>query len=68
MPANKHGIPEVAPTFANESGQAAYGRDLTGEYTLADVPGAGLTVVWSWTRDGADLTPNQAVIDSISFD
>ena len=38
------------------------------KYTLADVPGAGLTVVWSWTREGADLTPNQAVIDSISFD
>ena len=68
LPADKKSIQEVAPTFFNESGQAAYGRDLTGEYTLADVPGAGLTVVWSWTREGADLTPNQAVIDSISFD
>ena len=58
-----------APTFRTAgSGQAAYGRKLSGEYTLADVPGAGLTVVWSWTLSGEDLTLNQAVIDSLSFD
>ena len=68
LPAGKVGFGEVAPTFVNESGQAGYGQDLTGEYTLADVPGAGLTVVWSWTVEGADLTPNQALIDSMSFD
>jgi hypothetical protein len=59
----------AAPTFRTTgSGQAAYGHLLRGEYTLLDVPGAGLTVVWSWTLSGEDLTPNQAVIDSLSFD
>jgi hypothetical protein len=67
LPAIKAG--NAAPTFRTAgSGQAAYGRSLSGEYTLVDVPGAGLTVVWSWTLSGEDLTPNQAVIDSLSFD
>ena len=67
LPATKAG--NAAPTFRTTgSGQAAYGPLLSGEYTLVDVPGAGLTVVWSWTLSGEDLTPNQAVIDSLSFD
>ena len=66
LPAIKAGY--AAPTFRTTgSGQAAYGPLLTGEYTLADVPGAGVTVVWSWTLSGEDLTPNQALIDSLSF-
>ena len=66
LPAIKAG--NAAPTFRTTgSGQAAYGPLLSGEYTLVDVPGAGVTVVWSWTMSGEDLTPNQAVIHSLSF-
>ena len=67
LPAIKVG--NAAPTFRTTgSGQAAYSRRLSGEYTLVDVPGAGLTVVWSWTLSGDDLTLNQPLIDSLSFD
>jgi hypothetical protein len=68
LPAAKDSIGDVAPTFVNATGQAAYGKHLTGEYTLADIHGAGLVVVWSWTLEHDDLTPNQVLIDSLSFD
>jgi hypothetical protein len=67
LPAFKVG--DAAPTFKTPGGgQAAYTLALRGEYTLIDVPRAGLTVVWSWTLSDEDLAPNQAVIDSLSFD
>jgi hypothetical protein len=46
-----------------------YRANLTGQYTLLDVPGAGVTVIWSWTLNHDDhaLAGNQAGIDGLSF-
>ncbi len=61
----------VAPTFVGSgSTSAAYGDRLNGDYTLVDVPGAGVTVIWSWTQlpDLDVLKDNQAYVDGLSFD
>ncbi len=60
-----HNTDPAAPTFG--SGMAAWGT-LKARYTLLDVPGAGVTVIWSWTFDRfAVLGGNQAFIDSVTF-
>jgi hypothetical protein len=63
-PAQKDGG-AVAPTFTDEHNacRSAYTALMTGEYTLLDVPGAGVTVIWSWTLQG----DGSAVINSRSF-
>ena len=41
---------------------------LKARYTLMDVPGAGVAVIWSWTFDrSAVLDGNQAFVDSVTF-
>jgi hypothetical protein len=60
----------VAPTFGRAySDSMGYRPGLTGQYTLLDVPGAGVTVIWSWTVDHRDrvLAANQAFINGLSF-
>jgi hypothetical protein len=64
------GVDFVAPTFAGEGGcHAGYHRNLFGNYTLMTVPGAGITVIWSWTiqNDHTLIAANQAFIDALSF-
>lgn len=57
--AEKEAEGAVAPTFtAGRTTMGLFGttmgynRTLLGEYTLLDIPGAGVTVVWSWTLNG----------------
>ncbi len=60
----------AAPTFAGAStATAGYSSTVTGEYTLVDVPGAGVTVIWSWTapQTKGDLTENRAYVQGLSF-
>jgi hypothetical protein len=70
LPAAKAGG-NVAPTFGGGrlGGGAGYRPGLTGQYTLLDVPGAGVTVIWSWTMNHGKqaLAGNQAFIDGLSF-
>ena len=61
---------DVAPTFGRAHNDSmGYRADLTGQYTLLDLPGAGVTVIWSWTLNHPDrvLAGNQAFIDGLSF-
>ena len=66
--AHKSGLP-VAPTFANSGVHLAYSASLIGDYTLVDVPGAGLTVIWSWSVNHGPnaLIGNQAFVDRLHF-
>jgi hypothetical protein len=59
----------VAPTFIDGAAQMAYSPSLLGEYTLVDVPGAGITVIWSWSLNHGQkaLAGNQAFIDTLAF-
>ncbi len=69
LPAPKAGG-DVAPTFGRSyKANFGYRADLTGQYTLLDVPGAGVIVIWSWTLNHGDrvLAANQAFIDGLSF-
>lgn len=60
-----------APLFAARHSEGAFigiWSDLIGRYTFVDVPGAGTTVIWSWTfGDSAALAGNQPLINSIRF-
>jgi hypothetical protein len=46
-----------------------YNRTLLGEYTLLDIPGAGVTVLWSWALDlpRTQLAGNRPFIDGLSW-
>lgn len=69
LPASRLGG-SVAPTFGRAYNDSmGYGANLTGQYTLVDVPGAGVTVIWSWTGDhgNAAMAADQAFIDGLSF-
>jgi hypothetical protein len=69
LPAHKS-LQPVAPTFIDGGGgQMAYSPSLIGEYTLVDVPGAGITVIWSWSVNHGPkaLVGNQAFIDTLAF-
>jgi hypothetical protein len=65
----------VAPTFIDVHTTAVggttmgYNRTLLGEYTLLDIPGAGVTVLWSWALDlpRTQLAGNQRLIDSLQW-
>lgn len=59
----------AAPTFAVPGATAGYTSTLTGEYTLVDVPGAGVTVIWSWTppQTKGNLTESRAYANGLSF-
>jgi hypothetical protein len=59
----------AAPTFADSPATAAYSPTLTGEYTLVDVPGAGVTVIWSWApaQIKGNLTESLAYANGLSF-
>lgn len=69
LPASKDGEP-AAPTFLDGDATAAYSRTIIGEYTLLDLPGAGVTVIWSWAVDHASqvLADNQSLVDGLTFD
>jgi hypothetical protein len=70
LPADYPSVGQVAPTFTgNGDCHAAAGRGLFGTYTVVQVPGAGVTVIWSWTinRDHALIAGNQPLIDGLSF-
>ncbi|MDQ1605078.1 MAG: hypothetical protein QOE01_2923 [Actinomycetota bacterium] len=69
LPATKAGLDNVAPTFKGRSGTEGYNRALTGDYTLVQLPHAGVTVIWSWAfeHSRARLAGNQAYIDGLSF-
>ncbi len=64
-----HGTGLVAPTFTGGNAREGYNSALLGEYTLLDVPGGGVTVIWSWndSHNGQALTGNQAYVDHLSF-
>jgi hypothetical protein len=62
LPADKGGT-AVAPTFTNGPVFEGYGRKLSGEYTLLDVPRAGVTVIWSWTLSH----PTRELIDNLPY-
>jgi surface antigen len=51
------------------AGREGYNNALLGEYTLLDVPGGGVTVIWSWndSHNGQALAGNQAYVDGLSF-
>lgn len=69
LPAPKAGG-NVAPTFGRAYNDSlGYRKNLKGEYTLVDVRGAGVTVIWSWTVNHPDsaLIANQTFIDTLSF-
>jgi hypothetical protein len=67
LPASKE-IGPVAPTFAVPGGTAGYRPGLSGNYTLVDVPGAGVTVIWSWSANGRSPIPDDHdFIDGLSF-
>jgi hypothetical protein len=60
----------VAPTFTNGNVTTmGYSRSLRGDYTLLDVPGAGVTVVWSWTLAprSTPLGDNRPFIDGLRW-
>ena len=60
----------VAPTFGSAYNDSfGYRKNLNGDYTLVDVPGAGVTVIWSWTMNHPDLAlaANQTFIDTLAF-
>lgn len=42
--------------------------DITSRYTVLDQPGAGITVVWSWSNEGKIPPVVDEVVDSIGFD
>jgi len=68
VPAPK-GFGPVAPTFAIEGCTAGYRSNLSGNYTLLDVPGGGVTVIWSWTIEPNHslIAGNQAFIAALRF-
>lgn len=61
----------VAPTFAGQGAcRTGYGPNLFGGYTPVDAPGAGVTVIWSWTIENNHtlIAGNQGFTDGLSFD
>ena len=67
LPATKH-IGWVAPTFATDDSTMGYRPGLIGAYTLVDVPGAGVTVIWSWSANGKSPVPDdRRFVDGLSF-
>jgi hypothetical protein len=67
LPASKI-IGPVAPAFAVDGGTTGYRPGLIGDYTLVNVPGAGVTAIWSWSADGKSPIPdNRAFIEGLSF-
>jgi hypothetical protein len=63
----KNGAP-AGPTFSSGVAVASCTHHLTGQYTLVDVPGAGVTVIWSWTLGSPSLLAgNQAYVARLSF-
>ncbi|HEY7043979.1 MAG TPA: hypothetical protein VH419_09960 [Nocardioidaceae bacterium] len=41
---------------------------MISQYTFVDLPGAGVTMIWSWSFDGErSFVANQQVVDSIRF-
>ena len=59
----------AAPTFSGDNATAAYSPSLSGEYTLVDVPGAGVTVIWSWApaQTKGNLGESRAYVQGLSF-
>jgi hypothetical protein len=68
LPADKSGT-AVGPTFLDTACTAGFAPNLFGNYTLFDLPGAGVTVIWSWTieSDHAIIADNQTFIDGLRF-
>jgi hypothetical protein len=66
-----HGTGLVAPTFTDISGSTreGYSQALIGQFTLLDVPGGGVTVIWSWTVNNSSnaLAGNLAYVEGLSF-
>ena len=52
----------AAPTFAGDEVSMGSSPDLDGEYVVLEVPGAGLTVIWTWSdpRGPAVLAESRA--------
>lgn len=60
----------VAPTFTDRHNTTmGYNQTLLGEYTLLDIPGAGVTVLWSWALDlpRTQLAGNRPFIDGLRW-
>jgi hypothetical protein len=68
LPADKDGQ-AAGPTFKDGRATAGYTKILIGQYTLLDVPHAGVTVIWSWSESDAahPLVGNQAYVDGLRF-
>jgi hypothetical protein len=56
-------LPEAGSTVLGAWGP------MIARYTFVNVPGAGPTVIWSWTFGATDhaLEGNQSLIDSLRF-
>ncbi|MFL6098515.1 MAG: hypothetical protein ACJ71T_01000 [Actinomycetales bacterium] len=60
----------VAPTFTDgHNATMGYNATLRGEYILLDIPGAGVTVLWSWTLGPprTQLAGNRPFIDALHW-
>ena len=68
MPVTKGDFP-AAPTFAGTAVTITSSPDVPAEYVLVDVPGAGLTVIWSWSYGHGPtvLAANRAYVDALRF-
>ena len=59
----------AAPTFAGDEVSIGSSPTLDGEYVVLDVPGAGLTVIWTWSysRGPAVLAESRSYVDALRF-
>ena len=68
MPVSKGDLP-AAPTFAGTAVTISSGPHIPAEYVLVDVPGVGLTVIWSWSysQGPAVLAGNREYLEALHF-
>jgi hypothetical protein len=64
------GAERGVPTFADNASRSWFGPNLTSaDYTLLDLPGGGVALIWSWTLDHnpAALAGNAGYVQGLSF-
>ena len=67
-PATCNGTIDCYPIMLVDDDMVGTWEGLTSRYTVLDLPGAGVTVVWSWGLEG-EIPPAAAdIIASIRFD
>ena len=67
-PATCAGRFDCYPVLLQGSWVAGAWRNVTGRYTFVDLPGVGVTVLWSWALDGAAIPkPVDDLVGTIRF-